>query len=196
MAKDINAINLLPNKGNGFLNQFLTWLLNIGRLLIILTEMLALGTFIYRFSLDRDIIDNHDEIKRESAIVQNFQQEDTFRNLQQRISLAKKYDLQSNQISTIFREIAEMGRGKITFKNLIVSTDTVKIEAQAPTANALTLFVSALKNSPDISSITIDTVENKTSSAQVNVGITANIQTFQAAKSSQQTVQVLPEQMP
>src|SRR3712207_733471 len=117
MAKNVNAINLLPTKGESLLTQFLNWSLTIGRLLIILTEMVALGTFIYRFSLDMKIIDLHDEIKNRSFIVKNFQNSETnFRNMQQRLALAKKYDEESTQIPVIFRDIAEMGRGQITFR--------------------------------------------------------------------------------
>jgi len=177
MAKNVDAINLLPNKGNGFLTQLLNWTLTIGRLLIILTETIALSTFLYRFSLDMKIVDLHDEIKLDSTIVQNFVQEDTFRSLQHKIALAKTYDAQSNQIPAVFHDIIQTGKGKITFNKITVSTDVIKIEAQASTANSLTLFVSALKKDPAIKSISVDKVEAKTSTAYVLIGITAYPQT-------------------
>jgi hypothetical protein len=54
MAKDQISINLLDNKGKSFTEQFLDWALAIGRLLIIVTETVALAAFLYRFSIDTD----------------------------------------------------------------------------------------------------------------------------------------------
>jgi hypothetical protein len=171
------TINLLPSKGEGFMNQFLNWAVNIGRLLIIITETVALATFLYRFDLDMKIVDLHDEIKQKSFIVKNFQTyEESFRNLQERLALAKDYDKQSPITLKIFTDITELGRGKVTFRNLSVSTETVKIEAYAPSAVALSQFTSALKTYPSIASVSIDNVENSATNARIVVSITALLQ--------------------
>src|SRR4029078_3722140 len=93
MAENKPSINLLPRKGEGFLTQFLNWAVNIGRLLIIITETVALATFLYRFNLDMKIVDLPHDIKQKSFIVKNSKvYEESFRNLQERLALAKKYD--------------------------------------------------------------------------------------------------------
>lgn len=181
----MNSINLLPSKGEGILSQFLSWALTIGRLLIILTETLALSTFIYRFSLDMRIVDLHDQIRSESAIVANWKtSEDKFRNLQTRLALAKEYSATSDQIPKVFRELTEMGRGKVTFKSLIVSNDLVKAEIQAPSATALSKFVNAAKGYPLIESVSVDQVESKTSNATITVALTMQLKKTQAVSQS------------
>lgn len=176
MAKDLDTINLLPHKEDSFLTLFLNWTVTIGRLLVILTEIAALSTFIYRFSLDMNIIDLHDQIKTKSIIVRNFSDsEKKFRSLQQRLALAKTYDEQSSQIPTVFQQITDIGKGQVTFRNLTVSDEIIKIEAQAPSVSSLKSFVDALKNVPGIAWVSIDRVENKTSNATVIIGITANL---------------------
>lgn len=168
------SINLLPNKGEGFINQFLNWAVNIGRLLIIITETVALATFLYRFDLDMKIVDLHDEIKQKSFIIKNFKSyEDSFRNLQERLALAKTYEELSTKNLTIFTDIIELGRGKVTFRNLSVSTETIKIEAQAPSSTALSQFTSALRQYPHIASVSVDNVENSATNARIIVSITA-----------------------
>ncbi len=176
MAEKVKSINLLPHKGEGFLDQFFNWALTIGRLLIILTETLALGTFLYRFSLDMKITDLHDVIKNQRAIVEQFKgTEETARNLQLRLAFAQKYDAVGGMTPSIFAEIVEMGRGIITFKILTVATGDIKIEAQAPNSSNLSLFVNKLKNSPEIASVSVDGVENKTSSSLIIMNITAHL---------------------
>lgn len=187
MANSMHEINLLPNKGEGVLTDFLNWALTIGRLLIILTETVALGTFIYRFSLDMRIVDLHDQIKAESFIIRNFKSgEDTYRALQNRLALAKKYDSSNDIVVNTLKDIIELGKGNITFRSVLVSSDVIKIEAQAPTANSLALFVGALKKYPNVKSVSVDKVENKTSNAEVNIALTANLQTAKKTNGQKQ----------
>ncbi len=176
MAEKKKSINLIPHKGEGFFDQFFDWALTIGRLLIILTETLALGTFLYRFSLDMKITDLHDLIKNQSAIVSQFKStEDTARNLQARLALAKKYDQAGGITPGVFADIIEAGRGIVTFRNLLVSEKGVKIEVQASNSNALSTFVQKLKNYPSLNSVNIGAIENKTSSALIYMNITAQV---------------------
>ncbi|HVF69400.1 MAG TPA: hypothetical protein VNA13_02415 [Xanthomonadales bacterium] len=176
MTEKVKSINLLPHQGEGFLDQFLGWALTVGRLLIILTETLALSTFLYRFSIDMRIVDLHDLIKNQSLIVQGYQNnEKIYRNLQTKLSLSEEYTAKSNIASDTLSDIIDMGRGKITFKNLIVSDKNIKIEAQAASANILSVFVNSLKNYPGIVSVSIDSVENRTSNAVINMTISASL---------------------
>ena len=170
----MHQINLLPDTGDTILFQFLNWALTIGRLLIILVETLALSVFLYRFSLDMQTQDLKDKIKVQRSIVQSYKsQEDTFRNLQSRLALVKKYDAQSINSPNILEEIIDKGRGHITFRNIYISNEVIRIEAQAPNVAPLTEFVNSLKTYPPVTGISIDKVENKTSSAAIIVGISA-----------------------
>ena len=188
MAETVPSINLLPQKGESFLTQFFNWTLSIGRLLIILTEMVALGTFLYRFTLDMQIVDLHDKIKGQSLIVGSFKSsEDTYRNLQDRLVLIKNYDSIGSNTSTIFRDITNFGQGKVTFLNLTVDSDTAKIEAQAPSSSSISQFVDLLKNYPSITSVSVDKVENSSSRATISVSITANLKPAPFAKPDTQT---------
>lgn len=175
MADKIKPINLLPQREN-FVNQFLSWALTIGRLLIILTETLALGTFLYRFQIDMRIIDLHDNIKNQRIIVSQFKStEDQVRNLQQRLTLAQQYAEAGKSAPTIFSDIIDMGRNKVTFKNIAVSTTNVRLEVQASNASAINLFVNSLKTYPKITSVRVDNVQNRTSNALIVMTITANL---------------------
>lgn len=174
MAKNTHIINLLPNKGDRVINQFFVWVFAIGRLLIILTETLALTVFIYRFSLDMRISDLHDQMKQSSIIIQNFKPaEDKFRNLQSRLALSKKYSESNKDTLALTNRILALGQGNITFSNITITQKNVTISAKASSANKLSQFVSALKNDPDLTSISITKVEDKTTTAQTAVTLTA-----------------------
>lgn len=177
MDETVPSINLLPKKGVNFMTHFLNWTLSIGRLLIILTEFVALATFIYRFGLDMQIVDLHDKIKSQYIILSSFKSyEDTFRNVQSRLELIKKYDSLSTRIPTLFSDIAAAGKGKVTFNDLTVASDYAKIDANALSPAALTQFISSLKTLPLITGISVDKVENNTSKGMIHVTLTATLQ--------------------
>jgi hypothetical protein len=188
MAEKVPTINLLPQSGDNFITQFFNWALTIGRLLIILTEMVALGTFIYRFSLDMQIVDLHDKIKAESFIVANFHDAETnFRDIQDRLVTIKRYSSVGGIATGILGDILKMGQGNVTFKDISITTQNVKIEAAAPTSATLATFVDTLKSHPNIASVSIDKVENNTTSAQIIVNITATLKKQAFAPQNQQS---------
>ena len=187
----MHNINLLPNKGDTLLIQFLNWALTVGRLLIILVETLALGTFLYRFTLDWQIGDLKDSVKQQRAIVSSFKpQEDKFRNLQTRLDLIKKIDTASLASPKILGDIIDMGKGYVTFSNIYVSSTIIRIETKASTVAPLMAFVNSLKQYPPVSVISVDRVENKTSNAEIIVGISLELkQASQSAIVAQEQAQ-------
>src|SRR5436190_19120898 len=116
MAESLKSheINLLPRGGETLLDQFLSWALTVGRFLVIVTETLALSVFLYRFSIDMQIVDLHDKIDSASTIVANFKEgEDTYRDLHQRITYVKEYDASKEKMLTIMKDILALGAGKV-----------------------------------------------------------------------------------
>ncbi len=172
----MHSINLLPSRGDTLLMQFLNWALTIGRLLVILVETLALGTFLYRFSLDMQIQDLKDKIKTERLIVTSFKsEEDKFRDLQAKLDLIKKISGVSENNPKMLSDVIEMGKGYVTFRNVSISTKVIQIEAQASSVAPLRAFIESLKKYPPVASVSIDKVENKTSSVAIIVSINMNL---------------------
>lgn len=186
MAEQVPTINLLPNQGESFTTKFFNWALSIGRLLIILTEMVALATFLYRFGLDAQIVDLHDKITEESYVVANFHTaETTFRDLQDRLAVIKRYGAIGQTTTGIFSQITQMGLGKVTFKDITVTTQSAKIEVESPSSSTLSQFVDSLKNDPSVTSVSIDKVQDNASEAQIIVDITATLTPVAFAQTEQ-----------
>jgi len=80
-----------------------------------------------------------------------------------------------------------MGQGKVTFKDLTVSTEDAKIAIQASSPTILSQFVDSLKNDPSIESVSIDTVDNNPATAQITVSITAQLKPAAFADQDQDT---------
>lgn len=176
MEKKSISINLIKGQNKGFWDKFIKWALGFGRLIVIVTELIALGTFLYRFSLDRELIDLHDKISQKQAIVKLLKNdEDKYRNLQNRLKIASKLSATGLRINELFNDIVSFAPEGFVFTNIVLSEDYVKIEAKIQSVTSLATFVKTLKNHPKINSVSLDKIENKMSSATIAVGITATL---------------------
>jgi len=173
MQKNSASINLLK-KQTSLTDRFITWALTIGRLLVILTEIVALSAFIYRFSLDRQLIDLHSKINQEQAIVNYLKDnEATYRNLQDRLAIATNYSTLGINRFKVFSDIVGFTPRGMSFNNLSLYDNRIKIEANVDSVSSLSTFVNSLKNYSAIDSVSIDKIGNKPSSAVITISITA-----------------------
>lgn len=175
MKNTAPSINLLKDQKKNFTDKFLDWSLTIGRVVVILTEGIALAAFIYRFALDRELIDLRDNIKDKQAIVNAASSnEDKFRNLQQRLRLIAV--LQTDETpQKILSDITAFIPSDVFTKSIVFSLDRIKIEANARSATSLAKFVTAVRTYPKVTSVSIDKIENKTSSGTIVISITATL---------------------
>lgn len=162
MPDNSTSINFVKNKQIPFLDRFIAWALSVGRLIVILTETVAIITFVYRFSLDEKLVDLHSEIKHKQNIISALKpDENKYRNLQDRIALASTFSEKGNKTSQTITEIIGLIPTQATINNLILNKDRINISVNTTSVSSLTNFVNPLKSYPGIKSISIDNIENK-----------------------------------
>ena len=175
LQKKSDSINLLKRE-TPFVDRFINWALTIGRLLVIVTEIVALGAFVYRFSLDRQIIDLHSKINQEQAIVNYLKDnEANYRNLQGRLVLAATSSTLATNRLKIFNDMVKAAPTGLAFNTLSLYEDRIRIEANVDSVASLTKFVNAIKDYPAIDTISIDKIESKPSSAVITINLTATL---------------------
>lgn len=177
MAKTTSiSINLVRSQEKGLLDKILNWALTAGRFLVILTESLALMMFLYRFTLDRQLVDLKDQVKQKAAIVTYLKKnEDMYRNLQQRLQLAKQLNDQAETTTNIVRDLIGFARGNVVFKSFNLSPTTLNIDVSAASTRTLSVFIDKLKTYTKFKSISVDKIETKPSSSIIVVSITAGL---------------------
>lgn len=175
MERKSASINLRQKKKVDVIEKFLGWALSVGRLLIIITECVALFAFLSRFSLDSQIIDLHDEIKKKETIVSLYQKnEDMFRNIQDRLKLASQFgNNASSTVATLIGilKLAPTNRS-ITFGSISFSANTLKMEVNAQSEQALKNFIDTLLAYPNVQNVSLNNIENRTSNATLFANIT------------------------
>lgn len=170
------SINLLKNKQVGFFGGFINWTLTIGRLVVILTELIALSAFLYRFSLDRGLIELRTQIKQKQTIISPLKSNEAkYRNLQDRLYLASNFSSLSMEWNKILRDILNLTPQGITLNNLSLNKNSVNINANARSVSSLVIFTNSLKKYPGIDTLSLDGIEKKQSTNLIIVNITATL---------------------
>lgn len=169
------SINLFRDR-KSLLEKFITWALTIGRLIVIATEVIALSAFLYRFSLDRQLIDLHDKIKQKQAIVLSWKENEAkYRDLQERLLLASKLSSTGEQTIESFDEIISITPQDFLISNLTYSQERIKIDGDVGSVTSLSSFVKALKKELNPESLSIEKIENKSSSGVITVSLSIKL---------------------
>jgi Tfp pilus assembly protein PilN len=173
MAKFSASINLLENKDKT-LDLIITWALTIGRALVIIVEVVALGAFLYRFSLDNQLQTQQAKIKQEQAIVA-YQKasESKYRDLQTRLALVSTVSKGSTQDLKAFQDIIALAPNGFSFTLFNLTDNKIQLQANATSVVALSSFIDKLKAYPNIESVSLDKIQNDTANATITIGITA-----------------------
>jgi hypothetical protein len=176
MPNSAHSINLVQSDNKNPFDTFIEWALTIGRFLVILTETIALITFVSRFSLDRQLVNLHDEIKRDQQYIVAFSSQETeFRTLQSKLAAIKKLDGASKDKYGITRDLLGILKDVPTINLLTINDTSFKIDCSLKSIIGVTAVVNAVKNYPRVGSVSIDKIENRSSTAIINLTLTANL---------------------
>ena len=180
MAKKVASVNLVKPLKASFFERFIDWTLSIGRLVVIVTEVIALGAFIFRFSLDQQLIDLHSKIKQEQAIVNYLKDsESSYRNLQSRLIISSNSSKISSNRVRLFDDVIGLAPQNITFGDFSLNNQGFGVTVNSDSVNALQTFVNSLKSYPAIASVSIDKIENRPANGLVVVKISADLKSGQ-----------------
>lgn len=166
-------IDLIKGK-TSLVDQFLKWALSFGRLLIIIVEVVAFSAFMYRFVLDRQIIDLNDEIKTKQSIIESSKiQETTYRNLHERLATIRKINTTGNTTPQILKGIVDNTPTDITYDSVSIGDGKLSMQLSVTSFSTMTEFMKSLKENPQIESATITGIDNSSGGNSVVITISA-----------------------
>lgn len=153
-------INLIGKPKDNFGTDFLKWGVNVGRILVVVTELIALIALGYRFYIDRKIIDLHDQIKREQLyVVSQSAKEENYRSIQNRLDVIKKTEENTNIKLTIIDQIVSLIKdGAFSSTNITVDQAAIRLEGTAFSIIPVNNFIDTLKENKDVVSISLEDV--------------------------------------
>ena len=152
------SVNLGKRPQDSTASLAFNWIINTGKIIIISVELLTLGALGYRFYVDRQIVDLHDQIQRAQLFVNaQAKKENLYRNLEDRLTAINKIDTQSQKKAAYLKELISLiNANDFISSNLNVSDTTVGIDGQTYSIFTLNSLIDKLKKNPNIVSISLD----------------------------------------
>jgi Tfp pilus assembly protein PilN len=173
----MNSINFFAEQGQSILDKIINWSLTWGRAIVMLTELIALLAFLYRFGLDQQLADLNDKITQHELIIKaSKNSEDNFRGLQHRLSLIQTYTAVGQTTISSLQQILDTTHGNVQFTLLSLTDNSIHASAISQSTDHLNAFINDLRNLSVVSDITITSIQSKQSTGQTLADITIALQ--------------------
>jgi hypothetical protein len=159
------SINLLPRDAfeSSRLGIVMEWSLVFGKWIVILTQLVVMGAFIYRFTLDRNLTDLRKAIAKDVAVIKSYEQvERDFSLAQKQVNSAKAALDAQERLLTTLTDIGRITPNEIWYDRINLSTSTLTLTAYAASLPSFGQFLTAVQTDPLFSGIRIGKIESST----------------------------------
>lgn len=162
--KQVN-INLLVKEDFevSFSGQVLSWALTYGRYIIIITQIVVLSVFFFRFRIDREHTDLKESVTQKQALLESISDlEMEIRNVQGKLSNIKKISQGQDSILKIIRFLQDNSPSDVTFASLSISKDKVSLAAVAGNLKSFSYFLNIIQADKKFTDTTLEDISRKT----------------------------------
>lgn len=173
------SINLLPRDAfeSSALGIILEWSLVFGKWAVILTQLVVMGAFLYRFTLDRTLTDLGKKIAKDVAVIKSYEQvERDFSLAQKQVAQAKTaMDSQKLLLKTM-DTLEQITPSDVWYDRVTLSPNGVTINALSASLPGFGRYLTAVQTNPLFSGIRVGKIESSgTRGAQLQFDISATI---------------------
>jgi len=155
-------INLLPVTGLNASNlgKIIIWFVNIGRFIVIGTELVVILAFITRFKFDTDLVNLNEEIVQKQTKLDTFGSlENKVRFLQGKINLIKKLEASAPATDKILNLISGLVPADVYLDTLSFSKDQFNAKAISLSPTGVALFMQNLQKSDQFTQINLTSLK-------------------------------------
>lgn len=157
-------LNLLypQNEGQKLPLKFLKWLISYGRFIVVIVEVVVLGTFATRFKYDADLASLKEEINSRIPYLEVLSNDEAvIRQTHQRLELIKKTYASSSKWDGILRKISSQTPANVKINNInIVMANPAgvfnfKVTAETNSNSNLAVFLHGLRSEPSFKDVAL-----------------------------------------
>jgi Tfp pilus assembly protein PilN len=154
-------INLIPKEKweTGVLGKILKWALNVGRYVVVFTELVVIGAFLYRFDLDRQLTDLHEEINQRTRVLASYEDLETkFRRLQAQLKLVKESEVSGVDTSKILAGISQITPLDTVYKTITMAPNKINLEGETLSDAGLATLLVRAQESPLFEEVSLENI--------------------------------------
>ncbi len=157
------AINLLPKDPfeSSTAGVVLTWLLSFGKWAVIVTQLIVMGTFLWRFGLDRELTDLKKNIAKDVAIIKSYNQiERDFTLTQKRLVTAGEVIATQKAVSEEIRKLSQVTPPDVWYEEINLSPSATNFTAYSGSLSGFGRLLTALQQDKGYSSVTVRKIQD------------------------------------
>ena len=155
--------------------RIVQWAMTYGRYIMILTEIVVLGAFVSRFTLDRKLTDLKEEITQKQAIIEaNVELETQIRTAQAQIDQVKKLIDGQAQPKDTLNLVESFLPLDVYLQSLDIKQNTLAMHATAKTTGGFAQLLANLKALKQLTNVSIGSIQ-RTPLVGIQFDIKANI---------------------
>jgi Tfp pilus assembly protein PilN len=153
-------INLMDKKEVSLLDKLTFFGLNYLRYIIVITQLIVIGVFFYRFQIDQKIIDLKDGVEQKKEIVKI-----VLPLINEAVKIDKKTIfieetlLQQKKFSEMFEYFIASFPETVTLTNLEIKGESIKIVGDAVNAQHLQAFYTLLKKENKFKTVNLQNIK-------------------------------------
>lgn len=169
------SINLLPRDAfeSSALGVILEWALVFGKWSVIVTQLIVMGAFLYRFTLDRSLTDLRKSIAQDVSVVKSYEQvERDFLLAQKQVAQATKALLSQDNALKALTSLKEITPGEVWYDRISISPNNLSLTAYTTSLSGFGQFLTAAQSNPIFTGINVGKIESSTTKgAQVQFDV-------------------------
>ena len=157
------SINLLPHDAfeTSTVGVVLEWGLAFGKWAVIITQLVVMLAFLWRFTLDRQLTDLRNAIAKDSAIITSYSQiERDFTLAQKRVVSAKAALADQQAINTAFAALTADTPTGIWYDHVTITPKSVAFTAYASSLGSFGQFLTTLQGDSSFSDVSIGQIQD------------------------------------
>lgn len=174
--RNIN-INLVVKEdlGESFSGQLLSWVLNYGRYIIIITQIIVLSVFFLRFKLDREHTDLKEAVTQKQALLESISDlEDEIRKVQGKLLHINQITEDQANILKVLRFLQEHTPANTTFSVLQLSANKISLSATSGNLRSFSFLLQQFQYDKRFSEVTLENIQ-RLSNGRVEFKINAKL---------------------
>lgn len=168
-------INLLPRrkKPNILTDKLIFFALHYLRYIIIVTQIIVIGVFFYRFWIDQQVINLKESINQKQEIIRiTLPMVKEAQALEEKITVIKKILDKQKQFTAHFDYIVSIVPESISIKTLNLASDTIKIEGESTNINSIRTIFERLKRDQKFTNVVLSNVTKAVNLFTFSIDIT------------------------
>ncbi len=170
------SINLLPRDSfeSSTLGVILEWSLAFGKWAVIITQLVVMVTFLWRFGLDRRLTNIRREITQEVAVIASYDDlEEKFVLTQRSVTHAENVLERQDEVLELITLIQSMTPADVWYERFSLNPTTITITAYSTSLNGFSRYLSALQREPRFLNVNVASIEDGGGkNAQLSFGVT------------------------